>query len=100
MTIVTLTDGSEAEDVFVRTIESKLRQLLKIDEPTLLQLLMKCEDPNYGFLGSAQDTLSLYQLWDKYKQIVPEPIHRIVMCAVKEDRRLGLSVVSPIATTA
>ena len=100
MSIVTLTDGSEAEDAFVRVVESSLRQLLRIDEPTLLQLLMKCEDPTYGFHGSAQPTLSLYHLWDEKHQIVPEPIHRIVMCAVKEDRRLGLSVVSPIATAA
>ena len=96
MSLVTLTDGTQAEQAYVNVIEGFLRQLLQIDEPTLLQLKMKCEDPNYRFLANAAQTLSQYGLLEN--DTVPEPIKRIVMCAVQEDRN-GMRIVSAIAQT-
>jgi len=94
MSRVTLTDGTQAEQAYVNVIEGYLRQLLKIDEPTLLQLKMKCEDPSFRFVAFAEPTLSQYGLLADGN--VLEPIRSIVMCAVKEDGK-GLHVVSSIA---
>jgi hypothetical protein len=99
MTKVTLTSGVQLDDMFVDLVMKELRLLEKFDNPTLLQLLMKCEDPKYRFLANAHhrllDRRLLHSNYD-----VPDGVRDIVLCAVKQvDGDKGEPyVVSPTAS--
>jgi len=96
MSIVTLTDGTRIDETYLDLVMQPLRQLEKLDNIALMQLLMKCEDPKYNFVGTAHHKLRDYRLLHPNYD-VPDDVRKIVLCAVKEDGHGNVNVVSPIA---
>ena|SRR5277367_3479223 len=86
-------NNTEVEEIYFGLIIERLEQLAKVDNPALRQLLMKCEDPTYGFKDFAHHRLrDLELLHSNYD--VPDSVKAIVLFCVKDDGKGTLHVES------